>query len=168
MATVLSKAHYEARSEFRHQLRRFERFGEEAAQAGGLTFPQYLLLLHVKGMPGRSWAVVGELAERLQLRHHTAVELVARCEAAGLVRRRPDPDDARKVRVALSAKGDRAVQRVAANISHELEVLLAHLRAALPDGMSSAAGRRAAAKAPPGAARASPKVVKRASAAKAA
>ncbi len=102
MATGLNKAHFEARSEFRHQLRRFERFGEEAAQDAGLTFAQYLLLLHVKGMPGRAWAVVGELAERLQLRHHTTVELVARCESAGLVRRRADPGDARKVRVGLS------------------------------------------------------------------
>jgi DNA-binding MarR family transcriptional regulator len=133
MATGLSKAHFEARSEFRHQLRRFERFGEEAAQAAGLTFAQYLLLLHVKGMPGRAWAVVGELAERLQLRHHTTVELVARCETAGLVRRRADPEDARRVRVLLTAKGDRLVQRVALEISHELEVLLEHLRAALPD-----------------------------------
>ena len=133
MATGLSKAHFEARSEFRHQLRRFERFGEETALAAGLTFSQFLLLLHVKGMPGRAWAVVGELAERLQLRHHTTVELVARCEAAGLVRRRPDPDDARKVRVLLSAKGDRALQRVAQGISHEPELLFEHLRAAIPD-----------------------------------
>jgi DNA-binding MarR family transcriptional regulator len=133
MATAgLSKSHFEARSEFRHQLRRFERFGEEAAQDAGLTFSQYLLLLHVKGMPGRAWAVVGELAERLQLRHHTTVELVARCEAAGLVRRRTDPEDARKVRVVLSPKGDRLVQRVALGMSHELEVLLEHLRASIP------------------------------------
>lgn len=133
MATAgLSKSHFEARSEFRHQLRRFERFGEEAAQDAGLTFAQYLLLLHVKGMPGREWAVVGEIAERLQLRHHTTVELVARCETAGLVRRRTDPEDARKVRVVLSAKGDRLLQKVALQISHELEVLLEHLRAAIP------------------------------------
>lgn len=154
MANVQSKAHFEARSEFRHQLRRFERFGEEVAQANGLTFPQYLLLLHVKGMPGRTWAVVGELADRLQLRHHTTVELVARCETAGLVRRSADPDDARKVRVALTAKGDRAVQKVAGGMTHELEVLLEHLRAAQPEKGSPAARKRPVAKAPAKATRA--------------
>lgn len=127
----LSKAQFEARADFRHQLRRFERFGEEAAQACGVTFTQYQLMLHIKGMPGREWALVGELAERLLLRHHSVVELVARCEAAGLVRRRPDDQDARKVRVVLTAAGGQLVQRIASAHRHEMQALFEHLEAAL-------------------------------------
>lgn len=70
---ALSKSDFEARSEFRYRLTCFLRFAEEVARAEGITLAQYMLLLHTKGMPGRAWALVGELAERLQLRHHSAV-----------------------------------------------------------------------------------------------
>lgn len=73
----------------------------------GLTPQHYQLLLALKGFPGREWARVGELAERLQLRHHSTVELVNRAQSSGLVRRDTDPDDARTVRVLLTAAGQR-------------------------------------------------------------
>ncbi|HWW73154.1 MAG TPA: helix-turn-helix domain-containing protein, partial [Duganella sp.] len=81
----LAKDDFAALSEFRYQMRRFERFSEDAVQAQGITPLQYLLLLHIKGFPGRDWATVGELAERLQAKPHGVVALVSRCEAAGLV-----------------------------------------------------------------------------------
>ena len=79
---TLDKPDFEQLSEFRYQMRRFERFSEQAAQSEGITPLQYLLLLHIKGYPGRDWATVGELAERLQSHHHGVVALVTRCEAA--------------------------------------------------------------------------------------
>lgn len=125
----LAKADYESLSEFRHQLRRFLRFSEDAAQAEGLTPLQYQLLLHIKGFPGRDWAVVGELADRLQTQQHGVVALVTRCEAAGLVTRSPSEDDRRQVRVRLTAAGERCLARLAeqhrielASLSHVFQV----------------------------------------------
>jgi DNA-binding MarR family transcriptional regulator len=109
----LSKRHFESLSEFRHQLRRFIRFSEEAAKTEGLQPQQYQLLLHVKGYPGRDWATVGELAERLQVQHHAAVALVSRCEAARLVRRSSSKTDQRVVEVRLTARGERFLQKLA-------------------------------------------------------
>src|SRR6218665_1956027 len=95
----LEKSDFEVLSEFRYQMRRFERFSENAAQAEGITPLQYLLLLHIKGFPGRACALVGELAERLQVQRHAAVALVTRCEAIGLVERRASQIDKRQVEV---------------------------------------------------------------------
>jgi len=109
----LSKADFEALAEWRYQLRRFLRFSEEAAKAQGLTPLQYQLLLQIKGCKGRSWALVGELAERLQLAQHGVVALVSRCEQAGLVERVPGERDRRQVQVHLTPQGQLAVRRVA-------------------------------------------------------
>jgi DNA-binding MarR family transcriptional regulator len=109
----MTKADYELLSEFRYQLRRFLRFSEEAVQAEGLTPLQYQLLLHLKGYPGREWATVGELAERLQARHHGVVALVTRCEDAGLVRRVAAAVDRRRVEVHLTKEGGRCIVRLA-------------------------------------------------------
>ena len=68
-------------SEFRYQMRRFERFTETAVKAEGITPLQYLLLLHIQGYPDREWATIGELAERLQGKPNGVVALVSRCEA---------------------------------------------------------------------------------------
>lgn len=119
----LTKADYESLSEFRHQLRRFLRFSEDAAQAEGLTPLQYQLLLHIKGFPGRDWAVVGELAERLQTQQHGVVALVTRCEAAELVARSPGEDDRRQVRVRLTPAGERCLARLAEQHRIELSSL---------------------------------------------
>src|ERR1700742_2622044 len=97
----LSKTDFEQLSEFRYQMRRFERFSEEAAHSEGITPLQYLLLLHIKGYPERDWATVGELAERLQSQHHGVVALVSRCEALDLVRRKISDTDLHQVQVHL-------------------------------------------------------------------
>ncbi|WP_321817142.1 MULTISPECIES: helix-turn-helix domain-containing protein [unclassified Paraburkholderia] len=109
----LKKADFEQLSEFRYQMRRFERFSEQAAQNEGITPLQYLLLLHVKGYPGREWATIGELAERLQAQHHGVVALVSRCEALELVERRVSERDRRQVEVHLLDAGEKLLVRLA-------------------------------------------------------
>nr|WP_275588513.1 MarR family transcriptional regulator [Microlunatus panaciterrae] len=77
-----------------------------------MTAQRYQLLLALKGFPGRDWASVSELAERLQVRHHSVVELVDRTEQQGLVQRASHPDDARAVRVQLTRSGEQALARL--------------------------------------------------------
>lgn len=110
---VISKAAFEQLSEFRYQMRRFERFSERAARAHGVTPLQYLMLLHIKGYPGREYAHVGELAERLQAQPHGVVALISRCVALGLVLRRPSERDGREVEVHLLEQGERLLHRLA-------------------------------------------------------
>jgi DNA-binding MarR family transcriptional regulator len=110
----LTKDDFAALSELRFQMRRFERFSEAAARAEGITPLQYLTLLHIKGFPGRDWATVGELAERLQSQQHGVVALVSRCEAAGLVERRASQEDRRRVEVHLLPAGEKILRKLAA------------------------------------------------------
>ena len=119
----LTKAEFEALSEFRYQLRRFERFSEDAVQASGITPLQYLLLLHVKGAPGREFATVGELAHRLQAKPHGVVALITRCEANGLVERRPSQVDRRQVEIHLLPGGERLLRHLAEVHRAELRTL---------------------------------------------
>lgn len=109
----LSKREFEALSHFRYQLRRFLRFSEEVTHAHGVTHLQYLLLLHIRGYPGREWATVGELAERLQAHHHGVVSLVSRCEKLDLVTRKQSKVDRREVEVHLTPKGARMIDKLA-------------------------------------------------------
>jgi DNA-binding MarR family transcriptional regulator len=120
---TVTKTDFEQLSEFRYQMRRFERFSEQAAQGEGVTPLQYLLLLHIKGYPEREWATIGELAERLQMLHHGVVALVTRCEALGLVRRKPSEIDRRQVEVHLERAGEKLLLRLAALHRAELKSL---------------------------------------------
>ena len=135
--TRISKADIEKLADFRYQLRRFLRFGEEVARRNGVTALQYQLMLQIKGFPGHEWATVGELAERLQAKHHGVVSLISRCEAAGLVRRSVGRTDKRRVEVKLTRKGDECLTRLAA--LHRVELLSAKGKFAVPD--MSALGR---------------------------
>lgn len=110
---ALNKREFEALSDFRYQLRRFLRFSEEITHEHGVTHLQYLLLLHIRGYPGREWATVGELAERLQAHHHGVVSLVSRCEKLDLVTRKQSKVDRREVEVHLTAKGVRLIEKLA-------------------------------------------------------
>jgi len=103
-APPLSDGDFERLLAFRDGLRRFLRWSEEQARGVGLTGPQHQLLLAVRGH-GHPPSI-GEVAEHLLLRHHSAVELVDRAERAGLVARHPDPDDQRVVRLRLTAEGE--------------------------------------------------------------
>lgn len=111
---TLSKKEFETLSEFRYRLRRFLRFSEQVTRRNGITPLQYLLLLHVKGFPGRHWATVGELAERLQAQHHGTVALISRCEKLGWVERRQGQNDRREVEIHLTASGERMTAKMAA------------------------------------------------------
>jgi len=136
----LDKDGMERQSQFRYELRRFLRFGEEAARAAGVTAVQYHLMLHTQAFPGRDWASIGELAERLQSAPHGVVALVSRCEEAGLVRRQENKQDRRLVEVHLTAKGRRCVERLAAQHQAQLGSLAVVIEAA----RASAAGRAGA------------------------
>jgi len=116
----LTKQDFEALARFRFGIRSYLRFSEETIRKHGLTPQQYQLMLALKGFPGRDWAVVRELAERLQLRHHSVVELINRAQREGLVQRSADPDDARAVRVLLTDEGERILGRLSALHRDEL------------------------------------------------
>lgn len=120
---ALSKREFEAISELRYQIRRFLRFSEQAVRAAGITPLQYLLLLHLRGFPGRDSATIGELAERLQSHHHGAVALVLRCEALGLVSKRPGRTDRRRVEVRLAPRGERKLNQLVLLHRTELQAL---------------------------------------------
>jgi DNA-binding MarR family transcriptional regulator len=109
----MSKTEFEALAQFRYQLRRFLRFSEEVTHRAGVTPLQYQLMLQIKGFPGREWATVVELAERLQAKHHGVVALISRCEKAGLVVRNSSRSDLRLVEVQLTRKGERCLERLA-------------------------------------------------------
>jgi len=109
----MSKAEFEALAQFRYQLRRFLRFSEEATRRKGVTPLQYQLMLQIKGFPGREWATVVELAERLQAKHHGVVALISRCEKAGLVVRNVSRSDMRLVEVQLTGKGEHCLEQLA-------------------------------------------------------
>jgi DNA-binding MarR family transcriptional regulator len=119
----LAKADFEALSEFRYQLRRFLRFSELAVEREDLTLQQYLLLLHLKGLPGRDTATVGQLAERLQVLPHGALALVKRCEEAGLVSRADDANDRRLVWISMTPYGEAKLRRLAGLHRAELNAL---------------------------------------------
>jgi DNA-binding MarR family transcriptional regulator len=116
----LSKKDFEALSNFRYQLRRFLRFSEEATHRHGITHLQYQLLLHIRGFPGREWATVSELAERLQAHHHGVVSLISRCEKLGLVKRQVSRNDRRSVEVHLTREGNDMLNELAAQHREEL------------------------------------------------
>ena len=84
----MDKLAFETLANFRYEIRKFLRFSENVTRKAGITPLQYLMLLNIKGYPGRDWATVGELAERLQAQHHGVVALVSRCEKQGFVERR--------------------------------------------------------------------------------
>ncbi|HEY2844922.1 MAG TPA: MarR family transcriptional regulator [Bryobacteraceae bacterium] len=96
---------YQDLAEFRFQLRRFLHFSEIQAREHDLEPQQHQALLALKGLPAGARPTIGELAHRLVLRHHTAVELTNRLEAAGFVKRRPDPEDGRQILIHLTPQG---------------------------------------------------------------
>jgi DNA-binding MarR family transcriptional regulator len=120
-APRVSQAEYEALAGFRYALRQFLRFSEEAGRVAGLKPQQYLALLTLRGFRGGKGLSIGELAERLQVRHHSAVGLVDRLASLGLVRREEGRDDRRRVYVKLTPRGSAKLQRVAMANRGELQ-----------------------------------------------
>ena len=132
--TKISKADYEILAAFRYALRLFLHFSEEAAEALGLTPQQHQALLAIRGFPGREQVTVGELAERLQIRHHSAVGLVNRLVTQKLVAREAAEDDRRQVYVTLTSDGLSMLEQLSAvhrtelrRIGPQISQLLAQL-----------------------------------------
>ncbi len=120
MSHTVSSADYQALAEFRYQIRRFLNLAERGARAAGLEPQQYLLLLVLRGLPDEQQATIGNLAERLQVRHHSAVELIDRLAKRGLVRRVRGKQDRRNVLVHLTPRGDRVLTKLARQRLKEL------------------------------------------------
>ena len=117
----ISLSDYQALAEFRYQIRRFLRFSEEAAYTVGLEPQQHQLLLAIKGLPEEKRATIGELAERLQLKHHSTVELIDRLERRNLVTRHRDEADQRRVLISLTTQGEEILQTLSRHMLTELQ-----------------------------------------------
>ena len=122
-ARTVSDDDYERLLEIRSGIRRFLHWSEERAREAGLTAAQHQLLLAVRGHRGPGDPTIGEVAASLLLRHHSAVQLVDRAEAAGLLVRHRDGTDHRRVRVALTPAGVRILESLSAQHLEELELL---------------------------------------------
>ncbi len=109
----LSQSDFERLLQLRTGLRRFLRWSEDQAKAAGLTPAQHQLLLAIKGHPNPAGPTIGEIAAYLLLRHHSSSELIDRAVAAGLVRRRPDANNASIVRVVLTDAGTQKLNALA-------------------------------------------------------
>jgi DNA-binding MarR family transcriptional regulator len=116
----LADGQYRELLAFRTGLRQFLRWSEEQAVEAGLTGQQHQLLLAVRGHPSPGSPTIGDVADYLRLRHHSAVELVDRAEQAGLVRRVADRADRRVIRLVLTAKGRRLLRHLSAAHLEEL------------------------------------------------
>jgi DNA-binding MarR family transcriptional regulator len=117
----VTPAQYRSLAEFRYRIREFLHFSENAARAAGLEPQQQQLLLAVKGFDEEGdGPAIGYLAERLQVRHHSAVELVDRMEERGMVRRQAGEKDRRRVLVALTRTGEELLNDLAAQHITEL------------------------------------------------
>jgi len=135
----LSKTQYETLAAFRYALRRFLHFSELAARKAGLTPQQHQALLAIRGFPGRNALQVGELAERLQLRHHSTVELLDRLADLDLIHRSHSTVDRRRVEVCLTARGQQLLDKLSSahqeqlrRIGPELSALLERLAGNAP------------------------------------
>ena len=137
----LSLTQYRTLAEFRYQLRRFLHFSEEQARRHGLEPQQHQLLLAIKGLPDARRATIGELAERLQLKHHSAVELVDRLVRGGYVTRRAGAEDRREVMVRLSPAGARVLRSLSLAHQQELETAAPDIGSALRALRASSATR---------------------------
>src|SRR5690242_21065743 len=118
---TVSQFEYQTLSEFRHQLAGFLRRRREAAENVGLEAQQYELLLAIKGLPAGKQPTVKQIAEQLQIQHHSAVELASRLARRGLLRRERSPDDRRAVLLSVTKAGEKLVDQVVHYSFQQLE-----------------------------------------------
>jgi DNA-binding MarR family transcriptional regulator len=119
-ANHLNQADYQALAEFRYQIRRFVRFSEQAAREAGIEPQHHQLMLALKGAPDGVEPCIGYLANRMQIRHHSAVELVDRLVKRGLIQRSRSEEDRREVHVKLSKRGERTLRELTLHTREEL------------------------------------------------
>lgn len=123
----LEEDDYRRLSAFRYALRRFLAFSEDEARRVGLTPRQHQALLSLRGLPEGQKPTIGVLAERLLIRPHSALELVGRLEAAGLIARSADPEDGRNVLLSLTRSGEAALAALSASHLAEIRQSAPHL-----------------------------------------
>jgi len=149
MEKVLTLPDYQTLAELRYQIRLFLHFSEEAARAAGLEPRQHQLMLALKGLPRGVRPRIGELAERLQIQHHSTVELVNRLSSGGYVKRRKGGDDRREVLLSLTPKGEKVLRDLSLHHRAELRMqgpaLVAAMKRAIQSSKDSGEG-----KSPPG------------------
>ncbi len=116
----ITAADYRALADFRFQIRRFLRFSEQVARSAGLEPQQHQLLLQLKGLPPDVPPRIGELAQRLQIQHHSAVELVDRLARRGLVKRHRGGSDRREVLLELTPRGEKTLHEL--SLHHREEI----------------------------------------------
>ena len=126
----LTDADYEDLLTLRSGLRRFLRWSDQQAEAAGLTPAQHQLLVAIRGHSDERGPTMGEVADYLLLRHHSAVGLVDRADTSGLVERVRDPDDHRVVRLRLTAQGNKRLEALSAPHLEELQRLALRLPSA--------------------------------------
>ena len=131
MERKLTSAEYESLAELRYQIRRFLHFSEQASREAGVEPHQHQLMLALKGMPPQARPRIRDLAERLQIRHHSAVELVNRLSAGGHVRRHHGGEDGREVLLSLTPKGEKVLRELSLHHRAELRMRGPALIAAL-------------------------------------
>jgi DNA-binding MarR family transcriptional regulator len=136
-ANGLKTANYQALAEFRYQIRRFLRFSEETARNAGLEPQHHQLMLAVKGAGKGAEPRIAYLAERLQLQHHSAVELVNRLAKRGLIERSRSEEDRREVHVKLTLQGERILKQLTLDNREELRTLAPALISALKKVMAT-------------------------------
>jgi DNA-binding MarR family transcriptional regulator len=127
MPKPISVARLQALADFRHEVRTFLHFSEEAAARSGLQPQQHQLLLQIAQVPPEFEATVGYAAKRLLIRHHAVVSLSKRCEEAGLITRLQDESDKRKVILSLTPKGRAMIDALSADHEQELNDLAPQL-----------------------------------------
>ena len=127
----LSLADYQALAEFRFQIRKFLHFSEQAVQGAGLERGQYQLMLAIKGIPTSLRPRIRDIANRMHIQHHSAVELINRLEGGGYVRRARTAEDRREVLLALTPKGEKVLEELAVHHHEELRSAAPGLVAAL-------------------------------------
>jgi DNA-binding MarR family transcriptional regulator len=136
MEKNLALSDYQALAELRFQIRKFLHFSEEAARKAGLEPRQHQLMLSLKGLPHGVRPRIGELAKRLQIQHHSTVELVNRLAAGGYVRRERGGMDRREVLLALTPRGEKILKELSLDHRAELRLqgpaLIAALRRTIP------------------------------------
>lgn len=133
-------ADYQSLAELRYQVRRFLHFSEQAAREAGLEPRQHQLMLTLKGLPTGTRPRIGELAERLQIQHHSTVELVNRLATGGYVRRHRGGQDRREVLLSLTPKGQKILRELSLHHKAELRTRGPALVVALKRAMQSGRG----------------------------
>ena len=121
MGKEISLSNYQALAEFRYELRKFIRFSEQTARTFGIEPQQHQLLLVVKGIPEGKLPTISYIAERLQLQHHSTVELIDRLEERELVERHRDETDQRRVLIQITRQGEEVLQELSFHTLEELQ-----------------------------------------------